>query len=88
LLDALKGDPSLFTRGDRAELAWELLDPIMKAWKEPDGPPLYSYAPGSWDPAAADQLLEKDNRKHINHCPDCWEHHLQRLQELEADWQQ
>jgi glucose-6-phosphate 1-dehydrogenase len=31
LLDALNGDTSLFTRGDRAELAWELLDPILKA---------------------------------------------------------
>ncbi len=25
---------------------------------------------------------------HLNHCPDCREHHLQRLQELEDHWQQ
>jgi glucose-6-phosphate 1-dehydrogenase len=43
LLDALNGDASLFTRGDRSELAWELLDPILKAWAEPTGPPLFSY---------------------------------------------
>jgi glucose-6-phosphate 1-dehydrogenase len=68
LLDALNGDPSLFTRGDRAELAWELLDPILKAWAEPGGQPLYSYTPGSWGPAAADQLIEKDGRNWIRVC--------------------
>lgn len=68
LLDALNGDATLFTRGDRAELAWELLDPILKAWKEPDGPPLHSYEPGSWGPVAADQLLERDRRHWIRVC--------------------
>lgn len=68
LLDALNGDASLFTRGDRAELAWELLDPILKAWKEPAGPPLYTYTPGSWGPAAADHLLERDGRNWTRVC--------------------
>jgi glucose-6-phosphate 1-dehydrogenase len=68
LLDALNGDPSLFTRGDRAELAWELLDPIIKAWAEPGGPPLYSYAPGSWGPAAAHKFIEKDGRSWVRVC--------------------
>jgi glucose-6-phosphate 1-dehydrogenase len=68
LLDALNGDPSLFTRGDRAELAWELLDPILQAWAEPDGPLLHSYAPGSWGPAAADQLIQKDGRNWLRVC--------------------
>jgi len=62
LLDALNGDASLFTRGDRAELAWELLDPILTAWQEPSGPPLCTYDPGSWGPSSADQLLERDGR--------------------------
>lgn len=62
LLDALNGDASLFTRGDRSELAWELLDPILEAWKDPAGPALHRYSPGSWGPAAADQLLERDGR--------------------------
>lgn len=68
LLDALNGDASLFTRGDRAELAWELLDPILKAWQEPDGPPLYYYEPGSWGPDAADQLLARDGRSWTRVC--------------------
>lgn len=68
LLDALNGDASLFTRGDRAELAWELLDPILKAWKETASPPLYSYEPGSWGPAVADQLLARDGRRWTRVC--------------------
>ena len=32
--------------------------------------------------------VKKALRQHINHCPDCREHHLQRLQELEDHWQQ
>jgi glucose-6-phosphate 1-dehydrogenase len=62
LLDTLNGDASLFTRADRAELAWELLDPVLEAWRTPNGPSLYSYDPLSWGPQAADHLLEKDGR--------------------------
>jgi len=68
LLDALNGDASLFTRGDRSELAWELLDPILEAWKDPAGPALHRYAPGSWGPAAADQLLKRDGRCWLRVC--------------------
>jgi glucose-6-phosphate 1-dehydrogenase len=68
LLDALHGDASLFTRGDRDELAWELLDPIMTAWQEPSGPPLFTYDQGSWGPTAADRLLERDGRSWLRIC--------------------
>lgn len=68
LLDALQGDPSLFTRGDRAELAWELLDPILQVWKETGEPELHNYEPGSWGPASTDQLLQKDGRNWIRVC--------------------
>jgi glucose-6-phosphate 1-dehydrogenase len=68
LLDALNGDASLFTRGDRDELAWELLDPIITAWQEPSGPPLFSYDQGSWGPASADRLIERDGRSWLRIC--------------------
>ena len=32
LLDAMVGDPSLFTRDDEVERAWAILEPILKAW--------------------------------------------------------
>jgi glucose-6-phosphate 1-dehydrogenase len=68
LLDALNGDASLYTRGDRAELAWELLEPILNAWAAPDGPPIYVYQPGSWGPSAADELLARDGRSWLRVC--------------------
>ena len=42
LLDAMVGDPSLFTRNDEVERAWEILDPILSAWAARRGrtPPL------------------------------------------------
>ena len=33
LLDSLKGDASLFTRGDAIELAWGLVDNISLGWE-------------------------------------------------------
>jgi len=62
LLDAMIGDPSLFTRGDEVERAWEILDPILRAWPEGKGGPLHFYGAGTWGPPAADELLERDQR--------------------------
>lgn len=67
ILDALNGDPSLFTRADRAELAWRLLDPILHCWEAVDTPPA-TYNPGSWGPQAADELLARDGRAWIHGC--------------------
>lgn len=64
LLDIIKGDPSLFTRGDSIELAWSLIDPILEGWEDPQyAPPLYFYETGSWGPAEADRLLQQDGIK-------------------------
>ena len=58
LLDVLKGDASLFTRGDAIELAWSLVDKIHQGWKLESAPPLSFYEPGSWGPAEADALID------------------------------
>jgi glucose-6-phosphate 1-dehydrogenase len=60
LLDVLKGDASLFTRGDSIELAWGLVDQIMEGWDTDHSPPLATYAPGSWGPKEADDLVAHD----------------------------
>jgi glucose-6-phosphate 1-dehydrogenase len=62
LLDIINGDASLFTRADEVETAWGIIDPILKGW-ETQKQPLEFYEPGSWGPAAADELLAKDGRK-------------------------
>ncbi|MBI4789791.1 MAG: glucose-6-phosphate dehydrogenase [Chloroflexi bacterium] len=68
LLDALNGDASLFTRGDRAEIAWSLLDPIIAAWHSPDAPLLATYEPGSWGPLDADEFIARDGRMWLRGC--------------------
>ncbi|MGD0752829.1 MAG: glucose-6-phosphate dehydrogenase [Anaerolineales bacterium] len=62
LLEALAGDASLFTRSDSIEAAWNLLDPILQGWEAQAGSGLVVYPVGSWGPAEADQLLERDGR--------------------------
>ncbi len=50
--DALIGDRTLFTRGDGIERTWQVVgDVIAKP------PPLKRYAPGSWGPKEADELI-------------------------------
>jgi glucose-6-phosphate 1-dehydrogenase len=55
--DALAGDASLFIRGDWIEQAWNIVDPLLACWADPGSGPLAVYAPGSWGPKAADELL-------------------------------
>jgi len=63
LLDAMSGDATLFARRDEVEEAWDFIDRIEHAWhKNPTPPPLTEYASGSWGPAEADKLLERDGR--------------------------
>ena len=70
LLNALNGDASLFTRADGIELAWGIIDPILAAWESASAPAMTSYAPGSWGPDAADQLLAQDGRHWHKGCGD------------------
>lgn len=58
LLDALRGDSTLFTRSDEVEAEWEVIDPalVIAAGHEP-----FMYTPGSWGPAEADEVLLSSN---------------------------
>jgi glucose-6-phosphate 1-dehydrogenase len=62
LLDCMIGDSTLFTRDDEVVRAWEILDPIVDAWRS-GHVPLHFYAAGSWGPPAADDLLTRDGRE-------------------------
>lgn len=62
LLDAIRGDASLFTRSDGIEAAWQLVDPILSGWQTTGMPPVTDYASGSRGPEAADALLARDGR--------------------------
>jgi glucose-6-phosphate 1-dehydrogenase len=56
ILDAMRGEATLFTRSDEVIAQWSIIDPILKAWAE-DTEPLHTYASGSGGPAAADELI-------------------------------
>jgi glucose-6-phosphate 1-dehydrogenase len=61
LLDCMAGDPTLFTRIDETELAWQLVDTIVQGWREMRVP-MATYEPGTWGPKEADALIERDGK--------------------------
>jgi glucose-6-phosphate 1-dehydrogenase len=52
LLDAMRGESARFTRQDGVEECWRIFEPLLK-----QPPPVHRYAPGSWGPTAADDLV-------------------------------
>ncbi|MCB0311212.1 MAG: glucose-6-phosphate dehydrogenase [Bdellovibrionales bacterium] len=63
LLDAMKGDATLFTRDDEIEEAWDLLAPFLDAWNGDNAPPVYRYEAGSWGPIESELLLAKNGHR-------------------------
>jgi len=61
LLEALRGDSTLFTRDDELENAWRFVTPVLEHWEQPEFLP-EPYAAGSWGPEAAEDLLGKTGR--------------------------
>ncbi|MBA3747070.1 MAG: glucose-6-phosphate dehydrogenase [Solirubrobacterales bacterium] len=61
ILDAMRGDATLFTRNDEVEAQWNIIDPIIAAWEKMPGPPA-RYEAGSQGPAEAHSLLGGDGR--------------------------
>jgi glucose-6-phosphate 1-dehydrogenase len=63
LLDAMKGDATLYARGDWVDTAWELLAPILGAWANADSRKFPNYEAGSWGPPEAETLIEQSGRR-------------------------
>jgi glucose-6-phosphate 1-dehydrogenase len=61
LLDAMRGDATLFTRHDEVEAQWRYIDPVLQAFGTQGPPPVYPA--GSWGPGEADDLLARDGRR-------------------------
>ena len=61
ILDAMRGDATLFTRDDEVEAQWRIIDPILESWAS-DEVPLYQYPAGTGGPKEADALLEPGHR--------------------------
>jgi glucose-6-phosphate 1-dehydrogenase len=52
ILDAMRGDHTLFNRAEGIERLWEVSTPLLEA-----PPPVRLYSPGSWGPNAIHQLI-------------------------------
>lgn len=60
LLDAMKGDATLFARTDAVHAAWKFVQPILD-YKEAGGR-VHEYEAGTWGPVAAEKLIAKSGR--------------------------
>ncbi|MFA9272374.1 MAG: glucose-6-phosphate dehydrogenase [Baekduiaceae bacterium] len=56
ILDAMRGEATLFTRDDEVEAQWRICDPIVATWAEMPGP-LPQYEAGTPGPVEANALL-------------------------------
>ncbi len=63
LLDAMRGDATLFTRRDEVEAEWRVITPIEEAWAQLPPPQFPNYPSGSEGPAEADPLIKRDRHR-------------------------
>ena len=62
VMDVIRGNQTLFMRGDEVEAAWAWTDPIIAAWEEAGDRP-YDYEQGSTGPEEAAMLLHQEGRR-------------------------
>ncbi|MDO4627094.1 MAG: glucose-6-phosphate dehydrogenase [Pasteurellaceae bacterium] len=60
LLDAMKGDATLFARTDAVHACWRFVQPILD-YKTEQGR-VYEYEAGTWGPTEADKLIAKHGK--------------------------
>jgi glucose-6-phosphate 1-dehydrogenase len=61
IMDAMRGEATLFTRDDEVEGQWRVIEPILEAW-ERNEVPLVTYPAGSAGPEEANALLAPGHR--------------------------
>jgi glucose-6-phosphate 1-dehydrogenase len=62
IIDAMRGDATLFTRNDEVLGQWAIIDPILQAWHDTDDQPVETYEAGAPGPAAAEELIGDGRR--------------------------
>lgn len=60
LVDAMRGDKTLFATSQEVLASWKITQPILDSWQNGQCP-LEAYDNGSWGPATADTLLQEVN---------------------------
>jgi glucose-6-phosphate 1-dehydrogenase len=59
LLDLIEGDPTLFVRRDEVEAQWTWVDQVRAGWAASGIVPK-PYSAGTWGPAEATALAQRD----------------------------
>ncbi len=62
IMDVIRGNQTLFMRGDEVEAAWAWTDPVIEAWADSREVP-ETYATGSSGPDEALMLMHRDGRR-------------------------
>ena len=58
LVDAMAGDPTLYTRQDMVDASWQIVMPILDYWAQTKFE-FPNYASGTWGPKASDEMLAR-----------------------------
>ena len=58
LLDAIIGDPTLYTRQDMVEASWTAVEPILDVWSS-ENHDFPNYPAGTWGPKVSDEMLAR-----------------------------
>jgi glucose-6-phosphate 1-dehydrogenase len=58
LLEAIRGNQSLYKDRHEIEAAWHIVMPVLEYWRDHPGIGLSTYPAGSWGPSAADELIK------------------------------
>ncbi|SMY07995.1 glucose-6-phosphate dehydrogenase [Flavimaricola marinus] len=62
IMDVIRGNQTLFMRGDEVEAAWRWTDPLIEGWEARNDVPKL-YEPGSSGPEDALMLMHRDGRR-------------------------
>lgn len=62
IMDVIRGNQTLFMRGDEVEAAWAWVDPVIAGWEAREDLP-EAYEPGSTGPEGALMLMHRDGRR-------------------------
>lgn len=64
ILDAIKGDQTLFKHRDEVESGWRIVQPFLDSTRLRQG--IEQYAPGTWGPPRADEIMAAAGAKWHN----------------------
>ena len=67
LLDAMRGDQTLYKHREEIEHCWRIVQPVLDYWQSHPQDDLPNYATGTWGPSASDVMLARDGRHWHNH---------------------